>query len=150
MSLIVLLCAGLVAGAYVGATQRSPRPTIAAPSRLGRQQATPIVPPVSSGGEPLITKDLDGQAVQVAAGQIFLVQLGDDYQWQLRFDPADSARSWEAVYLPLGAQGYYSIDQPGATVMLTASGSMPCPAGSDASCTPTAGPQLQITLVTLP
>jgi hypothetical protein len=150
LPLIVLLCAGLIALACAGATQRRPRAASAAPSRLGVRQATPIVPPVTSGGEPLITPDLDGQVVQVAAGQIFLVQLGEEYRWQLHFDPSDAARSWLPVYMPRGAQGYYSIDQPGATVVLTASGATPCPAGADPSCTPAAGAQLQITLVTSP
>ncbi len=98
-----------------------------------------------------ITRDLNGLTVQVPAGEIFLINLGEGYLWSVDWSPPGVARSWLAAAQPRGSQGYYSLDTPGSTAVLAGSGTPTCatPAAA-AMCTATTALPFSVTVVAGP
>lgn len=153
--LLVAACGGHSgAGPAGGAATPAPRIPIAAtvsPTASLTVTGTAVVSRVLSGPSPQITPDLADQVVQLPAGS-FLVNLGGDVDWSVQWAPADAVRPVLTTTRPAGSQGYYTIDAPGRTVQMTASGPRRCstPAAGAQPCTPGSVGTVRVTLVTGP
>ena len=99
----------------------------AVPTNQPAPQSTPIelVPGTVPGGQKIVTRDDQGKTININTGDSFLLQLGENYNWDISIsDPAVLSRIVNIAVIK-GAQGVYSAHQPG-TVTLTAVGDPLC------------------------
>ena len=87
---------------------------------------TPATIPDTGGGQnQSITLDNNGQTVQLNVGDLFLLKLGEGYDWEvISSDTAVLSRE-PNVMVVRGAQGIYIANQAG-TADLTATGTPQC------------------------
>ena len=79
----------------------------------------------SPGEEYTITLDNDQQTLRLKAGQRFLLQLGEGYNWNLSLTDESVAARVKNYTVVRGAQGVYETLKPGTTT-LTADGEPGC------------------------
>ncbi len=109
---------------------------------------TPATPagPITAGDNTVVTLADDGATINMQVGQRFLLQLGEEYDWNVI--PADQSVLSRVIGITVirGAQGIYEARQAGTTT-LTASGMPTCLNGKP-GCTPsTTERQFKITVV---
>jgi hypothetical protein len=90
------------------------------------QSASPTpISPQSTPGEPTITLINNRQTVSLQVGQRFLVELGDQYDWEVTSSDPSIVSRVVNIMVVRGAQGVYEAHRSGTT-SLTAVGDPPC------------------------
>jgi hypothetical protein len=120
--LVLLIATACTDHSGAGPTRAEPTPARLIPIAATVSPTAPVgspttaaVPRMLTGPSPQITPDLAGQVVQLPAGASFLVNLGGDVDWLVRWTPADAVRPVLTTTRPAGSQGYYTItDAPDA------------------------------------
>ena len=91
----------------------------------------PTMPPIETiqppqgGGQLTVTLDDMGKTIHLKVGDNFLLELGDQYQWDVSISDQSVLDRVKGILVVKGAQGVYEALQPG-TVTLEASGDPAC------------------------
>ena len=120
-------CAAVQVAPQSTATAQPPlsTSTLPAPDTTPTPQPTVITPTPTTGNALTVTLQDQGKTVQLAVGETFLLQLGEDYTWDIQV--ADTGILGRVVNITVvrGAQGVYQALKSGTTT-LTAAGDPVC------------------------
>jgi hypothetical protein len=112
------------AGTPVGG---GPEVTTAQPGSINLQTPLPLTttPPPDTTGQKTITSDDQGKTISLKLGENFLLQLGDEYTWEITVSDPGVVGQVKNIAVIRGAQGVYETLKPG-TITLTAAGDPVC------------------------
>ena len=82
-------------------------------------------PALTPGGQKIITRDDQGKTIALIVGERFLLQLGEQYTWDISISDQTVLSRVINIAVVNGAQGVYEAHQTG-TVKLTANGDPLC------------------------
>ena len=82
-------------------------------------------PGATSEGQKVVTRDDQGKTITMHTGDSFLLQLGEQYTWDISISDQNVLSRVINIAVVKGAQGVYTAHQPG-TVTLTANGDPLC------------------------
>jgi hypothetical protein len=105
-----------------------PEVTTAQPGSIINLQTPPPAtpPPVpDTGGQKTITRDDQGKTINLKFGDNFLLQLGEEYTWEINISDTGVISRVKNIAVIRGAQGVYETLKTG-TVTLTAAGDPVC------------------------
>ena len=103
-----------------------PLPTGTAPLPTGTAPSPTITAVEPTAEEQLIiTLDDQGETINLATGQSFLLKLGEEYTWEVTISDQTVLSRVKGILVVQGAQGVYASQQAG-TVTLTANGDPLC------------------------
>jgi hypothetical protein len=91
-------------------------------------QVTPETPPpfvTSNDGQIVVTRDVQGQTINLAVGQNFLLKLGNEYTWEITVSDETVLGRVKNIAVVSGAQGVYEALHAGS-VQFSASGDPLC------------------------
>lgn len=89
----------------------------------GETTLTPGNP--TSEGDLVIKPGDNGTTIHMVVGQRFLLDLGSDYQWEIKIDNPNVLQRIVNIMVIKGAQGVYQAKQVGTTT-LSATGTLAC------------------------
>jgi hypothetical protein len=96
-----------------GGTQATPEPPTSTPAEA------------AAGGQVIVTLDDQGKTIHLAVGEGFLLQLGEEYTWEVNISDQNVLSRVKNIAVVRGAQGVYDALQAG-TVTLSAAGDPQC------------------------
>ena len=85
----------------------------------------PPTPGATPGGQKIVTRDDQGKTITLNTGDSFLLQLGEQFTWDISISDQNVLSRVINIAVVKGAQGVYIAHQPG-TVTLTANGDPLC------------------------
>jgi ABC-type transport system substrate-binding protein len=86
---------------------------------------TPTSVTTDPGGNKVVTRDFQGQTLNLAVGEGFLLKLGEEYTWDITISDQTVLSRVKNIAVIRGAQGVYDGLKPG-TVTVSASGDPLC------------------------
>ncbi|VVB93424.1 Uncharacterised protein [uncultured archaeon] len=100
--------------------------SVAGLAQMGEGQQMPETGPVSMTTEgKIITLADDGKTISLKTNETFLLQLGEEYEWNITIDDQTVLSRVVGVLVVRGAQGIYKAHTPGRAI-LTAVGDPIC------------------------
>jgi len=94
-------------------------------TQIAPQTPTPADVATNGDGQKIITRDAKGQTFTMVVGESILVQLGDQYTWEITISDDSVLSRVKNIAVIRGAQGVYEAKKAG-TVTVSAAGDPLC------------------------